>query len=42
MDREHDFINSHPLDKYIDERTEDQSEKLIKLSNIHQKNNKNK
>lgn len=30
MDREHDFINSHPLDKYIDERTEDQSEKINK------------
>lgn len=30
MDREQDFINSHPLDKYIDERTEDQSKKIDK------------
>lgn len=30
MDREKDFINSHPLDKYIDERTENQSEIINK------------
>ena len=40
MVREQDFLNSHPLDKYIDEQSANESEIINSTNNILKKMNR--